>query len=221
MKIVAAVADGSGTVDARPTRCAIPSCPTIEIDGRAAGDTPDGAAPRRRRMLDVEREIREVRLTAPADTASANELNRVTVDRPTPGSASSPPASPTARCARRCAVSGSTRDDDIAAAGSGCCRCGMPMPFDADTVRDFARGLDEIFVVEEKNPTLELLIKDALYGTGQRPRIVGKHDDDGARLIVGYGALDADAITPASARRLGDALGDRLAPEPPRAASAS
>ncbi len=58
------------------------------------------------------------------------------------------------------------------------------MPFDREMVRRFARGLDEIVVVEEKNPTLEGLIKEVLYDTAERPRIVGKHDEHRRRAVA-------------------------------------
>ncbi len=84
------------------------------------------------------------------------------------------------------------------------------MPFDPETVRDFAAGLDEVFVIEEKSPNLESLVKDALYASAERPRVVGKFDEQVQRLVPMHGALDADschaAAPPAArctARRLG------------------
>ncbi|GIR36175.1 MAG: hypothetical protein CM15mP49_15600 [Actinomycetota bacterium] len=35
-------------------------------------------------------------------------------------------------------------------------------------------GLEEILVIEEKNPTAEWLVKDALYGSANQPRVLGK-----------------------------------------------
>ena len=60
----------------------------------------------------------------------------------------------------------------------------MPFPLDAETVRDFADGLEEVFIVEEKRRVVETQVKDALYAlrfqtsachwpdrrAGQRPR---------------------------------------------------
>ena len=45
----------------------------------------------------------------------------------------------------------------------------MPVPVDEQQVRDFAHGLAEVLVVEEKNPTLELLVKSAMYDSDERP----------------------------------------------------
>ncbi len=70
-------------------------------------------------------------------------------------------------------------------------------------------------VVEEKNPTLELMVRDVLYQSTLRPLVVGKQASDGTRLMPSHGLLDADAIAPALRSRLNDRLADRLAPPPP------
>ncbi|MFD2365301.1 indolepyruvate ferredoxin oxidoreductase family protein [Pseudoduganella sp. GCM10020061] len=60
-------------------------------------------------------------------------------------------------------------------------KIGMTWPLEADGVHEFARGLDEIIVVEEKRQILEYALKEALYNLpdGERPRVVGKFDDTG------------------------------------------
>ncbi|MFL6710181.1 MAG: indolepyruvate ferredoxin oxidoreductase family protein [Massilia sp.] len=60
-------------------------------------------------------------------------------------------------------------------------KIGMTWPLEADGVRDFAEGLDEILVVEEKRQILEYALKEELYNLpdGKRPRVVGKFDDTG------------------------------------------
>ena len=57
----------------------------------------------------------------------------------------------------------------------------MIWPLDAEGVDNFARGLDEIIVVEEKRQILEYALKEELYNLkdGERPRVVGKFDDTG------------------------------------------
>ena len=53
-------------------------------------------------------------------------------------------------------------------------------PLEPEGIREFARGLREILVVEEKRPLVEQQLKDELYHypTDQRPVIVGKYRDD-------------------------------------------
>jgi indolepyruvate ferredoxin oxidoreductase len=60
-------------------------------------------------------------------------------------------------------------------------KIGMTWPLEADGVHEFARGLDEILVVEEKRQVLEYALKEELYNLpdGERPRVVGKFDDTG------------------------------------------
>jgi indolepyruvate ferredoxin oxidoreductase len=82
-------------------------------------------------------------------------------------------------------------------------KIGMLYPQDREALRSFARGLEEILVVEEKLPFLETALRDALYGTADTPRIVGKRDDEDRPLLAAESDLDADAIAVALARRLG------------------
>ncbi|TMV09931.1 indolepyruvate ferredoxin oxidoreductase family protein [Ruegeria sediminis] len=53
-------------------------------------------------------------------------------------------------------------------------KVGMVWPLDAAAIRDFAKGLDTIIVVEEKRPLLEDQVRGILYGSDMAPRIVGK-----------------------------------------------
>ncbi|MEY3886251.1 MAG: hypothetical protein RL650_343 [Pseudomonadota bacterium] len=52
-------------------------------------------------------------------------------------------------------------------------------PLEAQTTRDFAHGLKEILVVEEKRQIIEYQLKEELYNwpDSKRPRIVGKFDE--------------------------------------------
>ncbi len=60
-------------------------------------------------------------------------------------------------------------------------KVGMTWPLEAEGVHEFARGLDEILVVEEKRQVMEYALKEELYNLpdGERPRVVGKFDDTG------------------------------------------
>jgi indolepyruvate ferredoxin oxidoreductase len=60
-------------------------------------------------------------------------------------------------------------------------KVGMTWPLEAEGVREFAQGLEEILVVEEKRQILEYQVKEELYNwrDDARPRVVGKFDDTG------------------------------------------
>ena len=74
--------------------------------------------------------------------------------------------------------------DTLGLAGTGplplrLLKIGMVWPLDPVIVRDFARGLDLIVVIEEKRALLEDQIRSILYGATNAPRIVGKYFDGG------------------------------------------
>ncbi len=58
-------------------------------------------------------------------------------------------------------------------------------------------------MVEEKGPFVETALKETLYGAAHAPRIVGKRDEHGERLLPAEVDLDADVIARAVAARLG------------------
>jgi indolepyruvate ferredoxin oxidoreductase len=78
----------------------------------------------------------------------------------------------------------------------------MPWPLEETTVREFADGLQEIVVVEEKRSFLEAALRDILYGGPDQPAVTGKRDADGSELIAAYGELDADAVIGPLRRRM-------------------
>lgn len=57
----------------------------------------------------------------------------------------------------------------------------MPWPLEPDSIREFAQGLDEILVVEEKRQMVEYQLKEQLYNWRDdvRPRVIGKFDEKG------------------------------------------
>ena len=57
----------------------------------------------------------------------------------------------------------------------------MPWPLEPDSIREFASGLEEIVVVEEKRQMIEYQLKEQLYNwrDDTRPRVIGKFDEQG------------------------------------------
>src|SRR5690606_5416761 len=78
----------------------------------------------------------------------------------------------------------------------------MPWPLEPQAMRAFAEGCEELLVVEEKRALIELQLKDLLYGLAERPRIVGKTDENGAPLAPEYGELSPALCARLIAQRL-------------------
>ncbi len=209
LKVVSDVADGSGTVHLDPSRVQ-PRIPTI--DGEPYIHMPNG------RLLtpatvDTEREIYEIRHPLAIEYAALNRLNHATVN-PHDAWIGIVASGITYREVREALRRlGLQHDADIAAAGIRLMCMHMPLPFSPKRARDFARGLEEVLVVEEKNPNIESLVKDALYNETLRPRVTGKFDEHDVMLIPGHGGLDADELLGPLRRRLAQRIGARLAPE--------
>ncbi|NDB66703.1 MAG: indolepyruvate ferredoxin oxidoreductase family protein [Methylocystaceae bacterium] len=77
-----------------------------------------------------------------------------------------------------------------------------PWPLEPQGLREFARGLDLIMVVEEKRSLIEVQLREELYGSSHQPQCIGKKDENGAWLFPVKGALDANDIAIAIGRRL-------------------
>jgi len=85
-------------------------------------------------------------------------------------------------------------DELLARAGVRLLRVGMPYPLGRELVRRFADGLDTVLVVEEKDPFLELQVKDVLYGAVAAPRVWGKRGGGDRPLVPADGQLTADRL---------------------------
>jgi indolepyruvate ferredoxin oxidoreductase len=94
---------------------------------------------------------------------------------------------------------------------------GMVHPIDRETLYEFADGLEEIVVVEDKRAFVETLIKEALFDRPTRPAVYGKRGPGGAALIPVHGALETDRLITTLGKFLATRLGDAVRmPERPR-----
>ncbi len=208
MKIVTPVADGSGTVDL-PVLEHDPVMPEHEPRPHPSAEFLGSA-----RMIAAEEEFRTVRAELAYRYGVDNGLNRIDVNPPDAWIGIAATGYTYYEMKEALHRLGLTDDDAIRAAGIRLLQLRMPVPFDHALVHRFASGLSEILVVEEKNPTLEWLIKDTLYDSADRPVVVGKRHEDGRQLMPSYGLLDTDAILPGLRERLARRLSERLAPLP-------
>jgi indolepyruvate ferredoxin oxidoreductase len=75
-------------------------------------------------------------------------------------------------------------EDEADALGLSIYKVAMSWPLATAPLLELAGQADEIFVVEEKGPTVENQIKAALFNrAGPRPRVTGKTDADGKPLL--------------------------------------
>ena len=79
----------------------------------------------------------------------------------------------------------------------------MPWPLEPRGIREFAEGLDDVLVVEERRDLIEGQLKSHLFNSANAPRtVVGKDDENGRELLSGIAGLDAEAIARAIAARI-------------------
>ena len=160
---------------------------------------------------------RGYKLEAAVAYARANRLNRVMVAsrRPRYGIVATGKAFNDVRQALfDLGIDDRTADD----LGITVLKMAMPYPFDGETVREFADGLEELFVVEEKVTLTELQARNALYPLpdGRRPRVIGQKDEAGRVLLPGFPEVSPDDVARALAARIAhfhtsSAVDDRIA----------
>ncbi|MFN9775820.1 MAG: indolepyruvate ferredoxin oxidoreductase family protein [Burkholderiales bacterium] len=88
--------------------------------------------------------------------------------------------------------------DALAAAGVRVYKVGLVYPLEPTRILEFAQGLEELLVIEEKAPVVERQIKELLYPLpdAQRPRVAGKTSPDGMALLPSLGELRPSRIMP-------------------------
>ncbi|MEU0789031.1 indolepyruvate ferredoxin oxidoreductase family protein [Amycolatopsis sp. NPDC005961] len=197
LKIVANVADASGTATVSPRWTA----PEIE---KAYRHTPTS------RLLgtslaELERSLFTVRLPLVLDYLRAAGVNKITARGPADriGIVSAGKSYLDLQQALR------TLGLDAEALrehGIRVLKLGAIHPLEPGIVREFADGLDEIVVIEEKRAFIESALKEVLYGVPGAPAITGKKDRDGRTLFTELGELDPDAVATGLARRLPEGI---------------
>ncbi len=95
---------------------------------------------------------------------------------------------------------------DARASESGIVLMKMAMlyPFDDQTLLQFADGLEEVLIVEEKHQLTENGVRNALYHLpdSRRPRVVGQFDERGQRLLPIVPELTPEDVGRAIAARI-------------------
>ncbi len=150
-----------------------------------------------------ERRLRHYRLPAALAFARANRINYVShaCNKPRFGIAA---MGKTWRDVQQALLDLGIDEGMAAAVGITVLKVGMPFPVDEMTYREFARGLEEVFVIEDKREQIENGMRKACYllPASERPRIVGRCDEHDELLVDPAGALDADRIARLIAARI-------------------
>ncbi|WP_372392336.1 indolepyruvate ferredoxin oxidoreductase family protein [Xanthomonas sp. NCPPB 3582] len=85
-------------------------------------------------------------------------------------------------------------------------KVGMTWPLEPVGIGAFARGLEDIVVVEEKKAFIERQMKELFYNwpasAGARPSIVGKYDEHGAWILPSTGELTPATIAAVIGKRI-------------------
>src|SRR5436190_465349 len=68
-------------------------------------------------------------------------------------------------------------------------KLGLTYPIEPTRMTEFARGLSEILVIEEKGPVVEQQLRDLFYNGPIRPIVIGKKTSTGAPLVSELGEL--------------------------------
>jgi indolepyruvate ferredoxin oxidoreductase len=135
--------------------------------------------------------------------ARANKVNRITMDSPNArfGIMASGKSYEDVRQALR--ELGIT-EQVAAKIGLRLYKIGMPWPLEPEGVRNFAVGLEEIFIIEERREIVENQVKQELFNWRDdvRPRIVGKMDEHDKRFLTFAAELSVSSLACSLTERL-------------------
>ncbi len=152
---------------------------------------------------DQEYRLHRYKLYAAIAFARANELDRVVIGSPKPrfGIVTTGKSYLDVRQALEDIGIG---EDYAAEIGLTVYKVALAWPLEREGIRQFAEGLEEILVVEEKRALVENQLKEQLYNwdAAKRPRIIGKFDESGNWILPSAGALTPARIARVIAQRI-------------------
>ncbi|MCP5266918.1 MAG: indolepyruvate ferredoxin oxidoreductase family protein [Burkholderiaceae bacterium] len=199
MKFVTDVADSASVAEVGPERVQ-PVIPEVRFDGQPL-EPRLGINDLTVAMVEAERRIVGGQLEMARRYAAFNGLNRIVVNPPQARLGLIAPGK-TYYDLRQALRDLGLNDAMLAEHGIRILKIGMIYPLDPEIVREFADGLDEILVIEDKRPFVELFVKDILYAVRNRPWVHGKTGPLGEPLLPAHGELSADQIAHALLARL-------------------
>ena len=164
----------------------------------------DGVNSRRGDMwFHQELRLRRYKLPAAVAFASANHLNRVSHAAPKPRFGIIAMGRTWTDTQQALGELG-LNDTLLRHLGITILKIAMPFPVDLETYRKFVSGLEEVLVIEDKREQIENAVRKVCYALPEpdRPRVVGRHDEQGSLLVDDVGDLSADKIARVIAQRI-------------------
>src|SRR5712672_1338287 len=152
---------------------------------------------------DQDRRLQDYKGFAAIAFARANKVNRITMDSPNARfgiMASGKSYEDIRQALRELGVT----PEVAAKIGLRLYKIGMPWPLEPEGVREFAVGLEEIFIIEERREIVENQVKQELFNWRDdvRPRIVGKMDDHDKRFLTFAAELSVASLASSLTERL-------------------
>ncbi len=196
MKTIAETVESSAAVDVSPERVS-PVTPDFAMpEGGVHIRWPDTPKEQEHRLM-------KYKLYAALAYARANKLNRIVIDSPNPRLGIITTGKAYLDVMQAFDDLGIS-EQDAADIGIRVLKVGMSWPLNRDDVREFAQGLEEIIVVEEKRAVMENQVKEQLYNWREdvRPTVIGKFDEKGDWILPSM-----DELTPA---RIAQVLAARI-----------
>ncbi len=167
--------------------------------------------------LDQERRLNRYKIYAARAFARANRLNRVVLDSDRARLGIITTGKAYLDVMQALEDLGIDRDK-AGRIGLRVLKVGMSWPLEPVATHEFAEGLEEILVVEEKRSIIEDQLTGQLYNwpVERRPRVVGEFDERGRDLLTNLSELTPAMVARAVAGRLGrfysdEAIAERLA----------
>ncbi|WP_213741960.1 indolepyruvate ferredoxin oxidoreductase family protein [Bradyrhizobium sp. dw_411] len=152
---------------------------------------------------DQDRRLQDYKGFAAIAFARANKVNRITMDSPNARfgiMASGKSYEDIRQALRELGVT----PEVAAKIGLRLYKIGMPWPLEPQGVREFAVGLEEIFIIEERREIVENQVKQELFNWRDdvRPRIVGKMDEHDKRFLPFAEELSVASLASSLTERL-------------------
>ncbi|PLW81916.1 indolepyruvate ferredoxin oxidoreductase [Kineobactrum sediminis] len=153
--------------------------------------------------LEQELRLNKYKIYAAREFARVNGINRIVIDSPNPRLGIITTGKAYLDVMQ--ALEDMGIDEAVAAElGLRVYKVGMPWPLEPRTTHEFAEGLEEILVVEEKRSIIEDQLTGQLYNypVAARPRVIGEFDEDGRDLLPNLAELTPAMVALAIAGRI-------------------